>query len=200
MTTDAKRRDWLNARAAGAVALILAAVAACWFVAARGHRRPHQHVAAHQADAAATAALRKHVLTGSATELHVTPIGGVWGVAMEIGYPVGFASVVALADGTANLYLSTGGGIAGEASNAAAKQAAIDLCTVAGTVAKLTPTVDFPAPAAGRVRFYVLTTDGVRTAEEAQAVLAAGRSALSPLFLAAQAVLTQLRLASEADD
>src|SRR4030042_4174386 len=39
----------------------------------------------------------------------------VWGVMMETGYAVGFATLVSLADGTTSLYYSTGGGMLGSA-------------------------------------------------------------------------------------
>src|ERR1035437_6926854 len=37
----------------------------------------------------------------------------VWGALMEMGYPNGVATIVALADGTTSMYTSTGGGIIG---------------------------------------------------------------------------------------
>ena len=49
-------------------------------------------------------------------------------------------------------------------------------------VALLKPTIAFPHPAPGAIRFFFLTRDGVLTAEEAIGTLRSGQSPLSPLL------------------
>jgi len=59
-------------------------------------------------------------------------------------------------------------------------------------------TTSFPYPAVGRVKFYVLTFNGVVTAEAGKNELGEGKHGLSPLFYAGHEVITQLRQISEA--
>ena len=56
-----------------------------------------------------TARCAIELLHATAQKAGVTPVRGVWGVLMERGYAKGIATVIALADGTASMYLSTGG-------------------------------------------------------------------------------------------
>jgi hypothetical protein len=105
-----------------------------------------------------TMAMRKNVLGGIAKDFGLTPIATVWGVLMEMGYPEGWATLVALSDGTGSLYLSSGGGIIGGGFHEKVKKAAIDLCRLAGGPVFSGPIVrDFPTPNPGRIRFYILT-------------------------------------------
>lgn len=112
------------------------------------------------------AVLREDLLHSSARKLSLTPERGVWGVLMERGYSKGVATFVALVDGTASMYLSTGGAAVGGKAYTPARAAALKLCSrAADALAATTSTDKFPTPAKGRVRFYVLTGTGVRTAE-----------------------------------
>lgn len=118
----------------------------------------------------------------------------VYGVVMETGYPEGTASLVAFASGDASLYLSSGGGIVGGGAHGAVRNAAADLIATAQVhLRELAPTDAFPRPAVDRVRFHVLTTSGVLTAEAAEDDLGENRLALSAVFYAGHDVLTELR-------
>jgi hypothetical protein len=163
----------------------------------RGARPPHPPEAGRKEGAAVMAGMRQRVLSGTASEFGIKPIGRVWGVLMEMGFPEGWASLVALADGSASLYLSSGGGVIGGGSHEEVKKAALEACTLAGAFEDLPRVTEYPTPPDGRTRFYLLTVDGVRTAEEAEDVLGAGNNPLSPLFFAGQSVITQLRLISQ---
>jgi hypothetical protein len=123
----------------------------------------------------------------------------VFGVIMEIGYPEAVATVVSLADGTASLYFSNGGGLmgAGEAPKVAAASRKL-VSEAASELGKLTPTTDTPLPLLNHTRFYVLTTSGIRTADALEEDLGEQRHALSRLFNWAQAVITEIRLEKEA--
>jgi hypothetical protein len=143
--------------------------------------------------------LRNQLLHATGQQMGVAPIRGVWGVVMERGYPKGTATVIALADGTASLYLSTGGSVAGGKAYPPAHAAALKLCgQAADSLAETISAHEFPSPAKGRVRFYVLTTDGVRVAEGDLLAPAreGGRDALAPLVAAGDAVLDALKEAT----
>jgi hypothetical protein len=144
---------------------------------------------------------RDRLLSTTAQQNGVTPVRGVWGVLVERGYPKGVATVIALADGNASLSLSKGGGIRGGNAYAPARAAAQLLCQQAADSMGLTaPTKEFPAPTAGRVRFYVLTTDGVRVAEtDLLPVTGHERQPrpLAPLAAAGDAVLDALKEGTE---
>jgi hypothetical protein len=118
------------------------------------------------AQGSAESPLRDRLLHISAKEAGVEPVRGVWGVVMERGYAKGVATVIALADGTASLHLSNGSAVVGGKEYPPARLAARKLCEqAADSLAATLATQEFPRPAQGRVRFYVLTTDGVRGAE-----------------------------------
>ena len=61
----------------------------------------------------------------------------------------------------------------------------------------LTPTDQFPLPARGRFRYYVITDRGVLTAEAPEEELVHNRHPLSPLFCEGDHVLTAIREHSE---
>jgi hypothetical protein len=142
--------------------------------------------------------LRGRILNGSAKDFGITPKGEVWGVVMDMGYRDVTATVYGLADGNASLYLSSGGGVIGGIGHENVRAAAIKLCEVAEAFkGRATATKDFPLPAPDSVRFYLLTTSGARAAEATTDELAKGKHELSPLFSAAEDVLTQLRLVAQ---
>jgi hypothetical protein len=63
--------------------------------------------------------LRGQLLEVDPAELELSPsprLPRVWAVLMEMGLDTGTASLVAVADGTTSLYLSTGGGVIGGGS------------------------------------------------------------------------------------
>jgi hypothetical protein len=143
--------------------------------------------------------LRDRLLHSTAQQAGITPIRSVWGVVMERGFAKGVATVVALADGTASMYLSNGGSAVGGGAYPPAHAAALKLCEQAADVlGETTPTHEFPAPAKGRVRFYVLTLEGVRVAEDDLFARPhdGGRDALAPLVAAGDAVLDGLKEAT----
>jgi hypothetical protein len=145
--------------------------------------------------------LRSRILSLNPTELGLKPSSEaprVWGVLVEMGFDIGTASLVCLADGTTSLYYSTGGGMLGsgeyqdiaDASRAFVNQAEIYF-------EHMSPAHEFPLPEAGQVRFILLTYSGAYASEVPEKLLLSGNHALSPLFGQAQQTLTQLRLLSE---
>ena len=173
---------------------VVAAVAALLYL----RRTPSSPRAAPQPVQSAMAGLRDQILHGSAQKFGVTPVGEVWGVVMDIGFPTATVTVFGLADGNASLYISTGGGVLGGVAFESVRVAAKRFCEVGQRMHESAhATNEFPVPARGGVRFYLLTTSGVRVAEATQAELEQGKHTLTPLYAAGQDVITQLRLVSE---
>jgi hypothetical protein len=116
------------------------------------------------------------------------------GLLMETGYPEAVVTLVALADGTASLYFSNGGALIGAGQHERPAVAARSLLAFAlHNLAHLELTTAYPLPKPGHTRFYVLTTDGVRTAEALEDDLGHNRHVLSPLFYAAHELITEMR-------
>ena len=115
---------------------------------------------------------------------------------MELSIVGETATLVAVADGSTCVYLSNGDGIIGAGEHAPVRRASAEFLRTAGGLAeRMAPTTDRPVPSAGRVRFYVVADDGLRTAEVEESALVAGSDPLSALYTAGQDVLTAIRLA-----
>ena len=148
---------------------------------------------------AVSAKLRARLLRGTAADFSIQPLATVWGVLMEIGYAEGAATLVGLADGTASLYFSWGGGVIGGGPHASINAAACRLVEVAADqLSEMSRTSEFPLPASCHVTFYALTTNGVLQAAAREDALGAGRHPLSELFFAGHDVITGLREVAEA--
>src|SRR4051794_11010734 len=113
--------------------------------------------------------LRNLVLHMTADKLGISAVPGggdvVLGMLMENLHPGAVVTLVGLADGTTSLYFSNGGGILGSGGHppvAAATRGWLE--SVEQFRATMTPTHEFPFPTQGRVRFYLLTSGGARTA------------------------------------
>ena len=138
--------------------------------------------------------LREQLFRASPQEFGVEPEGDVWGVLMETGYGKGFATLVALADGSASLYLSTGSGVIGGGIDPGVNASARRMVRRSQHVARLmNATAEYPLPDPGTVRFYLLTSDGILTAVGGEETLGAGDHGLSDLYHAGHDVITRLR-------
>ncbi len=127
-----------------------------------------------------------------------TEVPHVWGVIMEMGYEVGTATLISMADGTTSLYYSTGGGLLGSGDYTPIAETAKSLVAEAEKyIEKLEPTGDYPLPLAGEIRFILLTFTGRLAASAPSQEVASGTHLLSPLFVRAQNALDQLRLLTE---
>lgn len=149
---------------------------------------------AEPAVADAFTGLRKLVFAVRPDELGLTA-GEPLAALMETGLDEGVATLVAVADGSTSLYLSNGGGIIGGQGRATVRVASSAfLADLAAVAERLRPTTDFPLPTRGRVRFYLLNGNGVRTAEASEQDLGHHRHELSPIFHSAHAVIAAVRL------
>ena len=116
------------------------------------------------------------------------------GVAMEVALDRGTYLVYGLRDGSASIYLSTGGGSIGGQGQPSINAAAKKLVEAARPFLPGMPRVEeLPLPAPGRVRFSLLTSAGVHAAETDEAELMSRRGELLPVFAAAQEILTAFR-------
>jgi len=144
--------------------------------------------------------LRSMVLAfdlSSLAMLDGTPWGGAAVALMEIGLPKGTASVVAIADGTVSMYVSTGGGVIGAGGHPAVRGVAERFRTVAAESRdQLRRSDEFPLPNAGEVRFQVRTMDGDFSGAASEAALRAGRHPLTVLYRAGQDLLSEIRLST----
>jgi hypothetical protein len=124
---------------------------------------------------------------------------GVWGVVVETGYREGSATLVALADGTASMYYSTGGGVIGagrhEKPNAAAKAL---IRRAADFVSQCSPINTFPLPRRGETRFYLFMPAGKCVASAPEAALGDPTYPLFPLFAAAHELIMEIQVIGEA--
>ena len=121
----------------------------------------------------------------------------VFGVFMEIGMAEGAVTLVTLADGTVSLYYEAGGGIEDSGRHERVKEAAFRFIQAAEQMKeKFVFTTKFPLPLRGKVNFYVLTFDGVRTTEVGEEDLTEDNP-LSELIVIGNEVLTQLRKAQD---
>jgi len=145
--------------------------------------------------------LRQKALSVSAADLDLAPTEArphVRGVLMDLGYPQAVATVAVFADGTASLYISTGGGVIGAGEHPPVREAAEKLLAIAeARIADFEPVAETALPPGGRVHFYIRTFTGTLTADADEQDLGHGRHKLSPVFHAGHAVITQMRLESE---
>lgn len=145
--------------------------------------------------------LRNRILTLKPEELGVeesATSSKAYGMLMEIGLSKGLVSVTSFNTGDASLYWGTGGGILGGGSFDGVKRAArASVAEAEKHLPQMALTKEFPYAGVDHIRFYVLTRDGVYTADASEDQLVGGRHALSPLFRAGNDVITQLRLNTE---
>jgi hypothetical protein len=115
---------------------------------------------------------------------------------MDLGMDGGTATIVSSILGDGSMYTSTGGGVIGGIGHENVRTASIHFVTVsADFVEKMTLTTEFPLPSNGNVKFYLITPNGVYTTDEMNAdMLARGDQEFSPLFLAGDDVITQIRI------
>ncbi|HYL15649.1 MAG TPA: hypothetical protein VEV41_21625 [Terriglobales bacterium] len=122
-----------------------------------------------------------------------------YAVLMDWGIDAGTATVAAFADGTASVYLSSGGGfLGGGQSHESIRNAAKKTIEIAGELQPLMqPTTTYPLPQRGQVTFYVRTDAGVFTASASADDMRSHRSPFYKLGDSAQTIITEYRLMQE---
>lgn len=142
--------------------------------------------------------LRNKLLTSKPEEVGLSGEDAkakVWGVLMDVSLTGGTATLVSIRDGTASLYTTSGGGVLG--GYTARDEAKAFVYEAEKSLKHMSPTKSFDYPSNRLVKFYVLTSDGVFTVEAKPDDMLNSEHELSPLFRAANEVLTRLRLASQ---
>jgi hypothetical protein len=178
------------------LATVLVAGIAAWFII---RTRAHSTKSSEQKRrAAASADLRKQVLTGTRAAFSLDPVASTttpWGVVMETGFPEGYFTLVALSDGSASIYLSSGGGSIGGGAHETIRKASQAMVTLGAKFQpQATATKEFPPPKDGQTVFYLLTDAGVFTASAPEQDLGEERHAWSPLFQAGHEVIGRYRI------
>jgi len=115
---------------------------------------------------------------------------------MEFDAGKTWVSLVAIIDGTTSLYFGSGGGIIGAGKSEIVRKANHLFLEVASQfVNRFAKAQSYPTPQPDKARFYLLTLDGVRASDEVdESALQERGNALCPLYVAAQNVITQIRV------
>jgi len=142
-------------------------------------------------------ALREQFLVMTAADVGISPSAMfpvVYGVSMDFFVDEHIATVIAFSDGSASLYTTSSYGIIGGFGHAAVRTAARRFVALAARYAgDAVPMSTHPYPAAGKVRFYFLTYDGLRSVEtDAEPIVEGDSSPFIPLYGAGQDVLSEL--------
>jgi len=123
----------------------------------------------------------------------------VWGVAVETGYGKGSATLAALANGTASMYFSAGGGIIGagryEKPNDLAKKLVLRAADFTGYCK---PTDTFPLPRQGETRLYLFTPAEKCVVSVPEADVGDESKPLFPLFALARELIEQIQAVGQA--
>jgi hypothetical protein len=116
-------------------------------------------------------------------------------VLMDWNVGNGTTTVLAAADGTASVYLSSGGGyLGGGQKYPAIRNAALEAVRLAtGLFPHFKPTESLNLPTAGEIFFYLTTSKDVRLAVAQEADLRAGQGPFASLAGMMQAIITQYR-------
>ena len=145
----------------------------------------------------ATELLRERSLTSPAADFGAPAGAEAWLAAMEIAMPDVTMSLICGWDGTASVYMSTGGGVIGAGEHEAVARAAQTFVAEAGAwVDDMLPLPDLSYPGVGRVRFFARRADRCYVIEADQAELVDGMVELSGLYTLGQSVITHVRRAS----
>ena len=122
----------------------------------------------------------------------------VYGVIMDWEMDGATATTVSYQTGDASLYLSSGGGVIGggeyENVNSAAKQF---VSLARSFLARTTKTETTPLPTTDRVKFYLLTNNGIYVGQDVMKNFENKSSEWLPLFEEGNKVLTELRMTTE---
>lgn len=176
------------------------------YVIARSRRSPASHPEKPKSEPKASPesvyeGMRNMVLSGTRDRFGLPPSSTPeepWGVVMDWGVNRGTATVMTLADGSASIYLSGGGGYIGGQNQESVKGAALRAIEVAREYpSQMQKTTEYNLPLAGEVIFYLLTDSGVFTASAKEAELRSQGHPLAKLGNAMQDVVTQYRILEE---
>jgi len=181
--------------------VIVAAAASLWLARRSRPQGSAEHpgqVRARPDPSEAYVGLRNMMLQGSRAKFNLpapAKPSEPWGVIMDWGLERGIATVVAMSDGSASVYLSGGGGYIGGVGQEPIRAAAKRAVEVARTVQlPAEPTTDFRLPETGGVFFYFRTDAGVFAFRTRTQEVRSPAHPLRKIGDAMQEVITQYRL------
>ena len=141
--------------------------------------------------------LRRRTLNGVPADFGLAPTGEfpkVYGALAEFPMDGGTLTIVSLRDGNASLYTTGTFGVIGGYAHERVRTAAVAFVRAAQDYHDAAAaTTDFPYPAPGRVRFYLLTFDGVRVIDTDLSSLEASTNKYFVLFARGNDVVTEFR-------
>lgn len=144
-------------------------------------------------------ALREVAFSTRPEDVEVQAVAGreqAYGVIVEYQTDDALVTSVAFSTGDASYYRSTGGGKIGGRREPLVADAARALVALAQVQLNDLPLVKaYPTPEPGHVRVYVLTTAGLRGAEEDRAQIADSRDRLAALYAGGRKVVSQFQAA-----
>lgn len=145
--------------------------------------------------------LRLRMLTDDPKSFGVQPTEEypvVYGVLMDWPIDEHTASVVSLCTGDASLYTTSTFGVIGGIGHESVRRAACSFVKEAAKHFKESvPTSDYSYPESDRVKFYLVTFNGVRVIEAPLSSATDDSGNYASLFNQGQEVITQLRLVTE---
>jgi len=186
------------------IAIIILVAIGSWFaIRARAQtaarREPQSGGKPDLADAGKE--LRRMMLTMSPKDAGITPTKEsprVYAILMDWPIDDLTATVFSASSGAASLYTTSTFGIIGGEGHKSVRTAAKRLVRAADRYYDAAaPTTEYPYPRPDRVRFYLLTFQGVRFIETDFASVANGTGKYAELFRLGQEVLTELRIVTE---
>jgi hypothetical protein len=122
----------------------------------------------------------------------------VMGVLMDWPIQSTTITVVSMSTGDASIYTTGTFGVLGGIGHESVRAAAINCVKLAQQYYdEAKPTTEYPYPAPGRVRFYLVCYDGVRVMDADLNVVSQRKDRCSDLYVAAQDVVTELRLITQ---
>lgn len=142
--------------------------------------------------------LRRQVLAVDSAALGTEPDGSALALAVDMWMgPGGTATITAVRDGTASVYLSSGGALVGSGDDPQIAAMARDLVGEARRFgARMSRSDEAPLPAEGSVRFNLVTEAVVLAAEAPETELGSGEHPLAGLYSAAHELLAAIRAAA----
>jgi hypothetical protein len=146
-----------------------------------------------------TEALRLNILKSKSKDIFgqtgMHP-NAVWGVIMDVTYDDGTITAISLVDGTADMYVSTGGGITGGSEDESIAGLSSTISSGGGTFFARygKETNDLSPPSENNVQFFFLTdSKTLKTDQVNEDELADDNLPLSPLFQAFHVMISALQ-------
>jgi hypothetical protein len=186
---------WLTV-ALGIAAVIILIVRLVPHGRSGNHAGPHRAEQGHAANA--FSGLRSMALEGTRANFGLPPAASPaqpFVVVVDWGEEQGATTIVAVADGSASVYGSDGGGsVGGGQAHPSIHDAALKTVELAAAaLPQMRPTTTFPVAGRGQVTFYAVTDAGVFAATAVEDDVRANRSPFSALGNSTQAIVAEYR-------